>query len=470
MQIEGRVVFFYGGLRDIRTKLHPVLYLPAFLLGILKTVEHSPRCIEESSQGEKFTDLQLEFAVSRVVADIFTVYLLTSLLVLQTPTWVQVILCGSLVVTTTVCYCVYLGLRPTSTNSGDNHYSLLYQPNTDDMELEEYSSKHSLRDRIFILPGNTLRGSISSFIYKLWIFLFGLVCTKILLEDSWQRAGKGNIVSNWLSVPSHGAARGFDIVVSHYKEDFESLGAFIDGLRSISKINDLKPNLIIYTKNNQSDIYKIKGIMGASEVIVLPNEGRETATYFYHIMQRWEDLANHTLFIQAGPHNVDRVIDRLRSYFEPSRTGILDLGFRDLRLCNCLDCKDEFGWVDEARIIPDLMAEAHHVKCDKDTKVSISYKGQFVVSARRIRSVKKSIYESLNSKLVGDNRILLGGEEDRLDAPILGYTLERAWNVLFQCADQTGVRDICPSLTLNSASFHADLRKPRPEDCGCVDS
>ncbi|KAK6540556.1 hypothetical protein TWF694_009347 [Orbilia ellipsospora] len=368
------------------------------------------------------------------------------------------------------------GSKWISKGRAHQYYSPLYQASAvddDDLNPEEYGLPSKLLSDTSlhtVPPRNLLRGSMSSFIFKLWVFLLGLGCTKVFQENSSRNTPSTYVVSNEPKEISYRITRGLDIVVSHYSEDLESLNAFMSGLESIPKLNDLKPNLIIYTKNNASDISKIKDMAGASEVIVLPNEGREAATYFHHIIQRWDDLANHTLFIQADPHTPDRALGRLRSYFEPGRTGMLDLGFRDLRTCNCLDCIDAFGWADEARLIPDLMAKAHHVQCDKDTKVSISYKGQFIVSAKRTRSVQKSLYESLNSKLVGDHRIILGGDEDRLDAPVLGYTLERAWNVLFQCADQTGVRDMCPGLTLTSGAFLPDFRKPQPEDCGCLDT
>ncbi|KAJ6258837.1 hypothetical protein Dda_6891 [Drechslerella dactyloides] len=87
------------------------------------------------------------------------------------------------------------------------------------------------------------------------------------------------------------------------------------------------------------------------------------------------------------------------------------------------------------------MANAHGISCDENTRVSLTYKGQFIVSAKRIRSVAKEIYDKINAELSGDNRIRLGGEEDSDDKPVLGYTLERSWGILFKCADMTGIQD-----------------------------
>ncbi|KAF3941841.1 hypothetical protein ABW19_dt0201220 [Dactylella cylindrospora] len=259
-----------------------------------------------------------------------------------------------------------------------------------------------------------------------------------------------------------------DIVISYYKEDLEGVKNFIASIKGIPHIQNLAPNVIIYTKNNMSDMDDIKRVTRADKVRMLPNKGREGGTYLQHIIDQWGDLANHTLFVQAEPHGPNRVVARLRGYFDPSVTGMLDLGYRELRSCNCLDCRDEYGWTDQVGFIPDLMTEAHHLRCDEDTKVSLTYKGQFIVSAKRIRALRKELYESIQEKLIGDNRIEIGGNQDRADAPFFGYTIERSWNILFQCADLTGTRDMCPGLTTTDLPF-GDLRPAKPEDCSCLD-
>ncbi|KAF3920950.1 hypothetical protein ABW20_dc0106379 [Dactylellina cionopaga] len=340
----------------------------------------------------------------------------------------------------------------------------------EELELEDYITTHKL-----LMYGGTnaakrkhSKRTPYAFNLKLWIFFVGLVGTKLLSEKTAYSTRIDGITSNGSSNVSFQPTRRLDIVVSHYNEDAGKLGSLIDAIKAIPNIKGLEPNLIIYTKNNESDISEIMSLTGANQVTILPNEGREGGTYLHHIISRWDDLANHTLFIQAEPHSPSRIISRLKNYFEPTRTGMLDLGYRELRGCSCLDCRDEYGFRDETNFIPDLMATAHHIKCDENTRVDISYKGQFIVSATRIRSAKKALYESINNKLVGENRIKLGGAEDSLDAPVFGYAVERSWNILFQCADLTGAMDMCPGLTLLKTGF-GDLQRPNPEDCGCMD-
>lgn len=94
-----------------------------------------------------------------------------------------------------------------------------------------------------------------------------------------------------------------DIVVSMYEESVDSITAMMQELNKISLIAESDPRLIIYMKNEEVDVDVLKQETGAFEVIKRPNVGREGETYLYHITTRWDDLAKHTLFIQAGIHN-----------------------------------------------------------------------------------------------------------------------------------------------------------------------
>ncbi|KAF3903743.1 hypothetical protein ABW21_db0202824 [Orbilia brochopaga] len=408
----------------------------------------------------------------RGIIDILAVFISSFLPVLQTPTWIQII---SYISFTLVCSLgvIFFNRRVATT------IYLPALPNDTKIEIEEemeeYTALHEQSDEEEITDKwmeTRSKGARSGWLAKFWIFGIGLISTKLILEVTIpaRASNLGQADSGKASVTTFTPTRKLDLVISYYNEDLPALKAFVDAVSSIPKIQELQPHVIVYTKNNESNISEIRSSIGAHEVVLLPNEGREGGTYLHHIINRWADIANHTMFVQAEPHVSERIIHRLKGYFEPTRTGMLDLGFRELRGCSCLDCRDEYGWIDEAGLIPDLMAEAHGVNCDESTRLSLSYKGQFIVSAKRIRSVQKAIYEKLNKELLGEDRIRLAGhgEEDSVDKPVLGYTLERSWGILFQCADTTGSRDTCPGLTATSMGF-GDLRPARPEDCGCLD-
>ncbi|EPS37135.1 hypothetical protein H072_9272 [Dactylellina haptotyla CBS 200.50] len=453
---EGQMLVFRGGFHKILTTVPVHFLLPTVVLSVFDALSNAQYCQETRRDVGANSGSSTDIATSKAAMDVMCVFISSFSFFLQTPTWVQVLSYGSVVVLTSI---VSLLLRPSHPSS-----------QAEELELEDYNpTAKLLPETDQHAPKARQRvGYCFGFNLKLWVFLLGLIGTKVSLERPTRENRIDDITSIRPITYIPQSSRRLDVVVSHYNEDPTSIKSFIDNLKEIPTIRGLDPNVIIYTKNNEIDPAELKQASGAAEVTALPNRGREGGTYLHHIINNWGNLANQTIFIQAHPHVPNRVLRRLEKYFYPLRTGMLDLGYRDTRGCNCLDCRDEHGWVDEAGIIPELMAKAHHIKCDANTKVSISYAGQFVVSHQRIWAIKKSVYESLNDRLVGENRIKLGGDEDSPDAPFFGYTIERSWNALFQCADLTGVRDMCPGLAIFGSEF-ADLRPPTPEDCGCLD-
>ncbi|KAK6511096.1 hypothetical protein TWF481_000018 [Arthrobotrys musiformis] len=467
--LEGLILISRGGLQKLKADLHPVFLIPSIVLGILNALEGSESRRKESNDLEDFesADSQADYATSRATMDAVAVFVCTFLLFLQTPTWIQLISYGIIAIANTLI--VFIFCQSININTDLHQVEIAESEN---VELEDYSATRKLLDSEEIITRRKklrLQGSYYSFVLKLWILFASLLGTKLLLERS--SSDKG-LDGTFFQIPTPGSLEEIpkmDVVISYFKEDLKGVQSFLQELKSIPQIRQLDVNILIYTKNNESNLAKIRSLTMANDVIELPNEGREGGTYLHHILNRWGALANHTLFIQAEPHSRSQVLDRIKLYFDPFRTGMLDLGHRELRGCKCLDCRDEYSWSDTTGLIPDLMAQAHHIKCDENTQVATSYKGQFLVSSKRIRAAKRSLYETLNDKLVGKDRVLIGDPQvDRIDAPIFGYSLERSWNVIFQCADLTGVRDMCPGLTLLGTNF-GDFNDAHPGDCGCLD-
>tara|TARA_A100001015_G_C14323310_1_gene456449 strand:+ start:101 stop:412 length:312 start_codon:yes stop_codon:yes gene_type:complete len=69
----------------------------------------------------------------------------------------------------------------------------------------------------------------------------------------------------------------FQIVVSRYNED-------------ISWTEKYSPHVIIYNK----------GVDSIQNAISLPNVGRESHTYLYHIISNYHNLAERTIFVQGS--------------------------------------------------------------------------------------------------------------------------------------------------------------------------
>lgn len=267
---------------------------------------------------------------------------------------------------------------------------------------------------------------------------------------------------------NYSSASRFDIVVSMYSESPSSIKDMLDDIKRTTFLSTLSPNIIIYTKDPSADLSSIKEITGATIVESIPNLGREGGTYLHHMVSKWDTLAEQTMFIQAHPHNMRELLPRINSYLVPS-TGMLSLSFTGV-LCSCETCGDRWDWSDEFSLIPTLYSKIYHRTCTPDTNILLSYKGQFVASARRIRGVHKKVYESLLKAITSKDmqswshdQEIIRGREDTPDNPFLGFTVERIWGLLMQCATDGVVAAKCPSLL--SGMGHGG----QVADCQCLD-
>lgn len=93
-----------------------------------------------------------------------------------------------------------------------------------------------------------------------------------------------------------------EIVVARYKEN-------LDWLKKIKKSKDIK--ITIYNKGPDDIDFPF---------VPLPNIGRESHTYLYHIINNYDNLADQTIFCQGDPisHSPDfiNLINKYRTKFE----------------------------------------------------------------------------------------------------------------------------------------------------------
>lgn len=257
--------------------------------------------------------------------------------------------------------------------------------------------------------------------------------------------------------------RKLDIVVALYHEDLHQLSNHLSTITLLPTIASLDPNIVIYTKDSKATADSILDRVSADGIVHLPNRGREGGTYLSHIIENYDDLAEHTLFIQADIHNFRNFLRRLEDYFVPA-TGMLSLGFGGIT-CNLTDCTDPWKWHDTEGHLPRLYSELYGEPALAEA-ILLSYKGQFVVSARRIRSMGRYYYEYLREMLESEKSPWSGESSDPSrkggNAPMFGYTLERAWGLIFGCADGRIAVD-CPG------SWHTRRGGERDDTCQCLD-
>jgi hypothetical protein len=289
---------------------------------------------------------------------------------------------------------------------------------------------------------------------------FGIWCSFSYLNFSLDTRTAQNNHTPSLDLSYH-SKFDLDIVMSMYDEDPVSVAAMISELRRLPNIANKTTRVLIYFKGKGQDVYieALKHRTGATEMIHLPNIGREGESYLYHIISKYDDLAKHTLFLQAHVHNSWELKRRIGHYFVPN-TGMLNLGFSEA--CDCNDCWDRFGWHDN--VVSGLHQSVYNSTC---SDILLSYKGQFIVSAQRIRGSDPKIYSALQEALVDPDswahkEPYLRGRPDSMSAPRFGYTLERLWSILFQCSEMDIVEK-CPTL-LSGTRSGGEL-----SDCQCLD-
>lgn len=170
-----------------------------------------------------------------------------------------------------------------------------------------------------------------------------------------------------------------EVVVAQYRED-------------ISWTQALPYKVTVYTKNTG----------------LLPNIGREAHTYLYHIITRWNDLADYTAFVQGNPFDHSPgLIDRLAAFIgNPS-------GFDHLGMFRMV-C-DRGGWPQHGGLDVGGIADAVGIV---RTEYPFSAGAQFIVSRGCIRSRPLAFYHTLMSVLV-----------TRLDEAPWAY--ERLWESIF---------------------------------------
>ena len=336
-------------------------------------------------------------------------------------------------------------------------------------ELAEYAYHHRLplQAHTPILPKTPLFRSRAlkdflAFDLVVWSFSFLLIALGTLGNLNYMESMPSPHQSARLDVSLHPSAD-FDIVISMYKEDPLMVKALVTRLQEIPNIANRSTRLVIYTKDEDADVATLKSQIGATEIVPLRNVGRESETYLHHIISKWDNLATHTLFVQAHVHNPWEFFHRIDHYFT-SNTGMLSLGFVG-NVCDCLDCRDRWGWQD-SDIMPGIFREVYNTTTC--ATILLSYKGQFIASARRIRGISRRPYEYLHNALANPEswahkERYLRGRPDSMNAPLLGYTVERLWSVLMQCSDMN-VAQKCASLLSRTR------RGGSLGDCQCHDN
>jgi hypothetical protein len=208
---------------------------------------------------------------------------------------------------------------------------------------------------------------------------------------------------------SHGAEDSVELVVARYRED----ASWVAGLGF---------PYVVYDKSGDPGLF------------ALPNIGRETHTYLNHIVRRYPDFADYTVFLQAAPFgHIGEATgpEFLRARIEQNvRIGVKFTGFAWFKLkCDRLgrphamaEPENEGRWKGWGKDIPvgETYAKLFSGQVP-DTFLVTAPAGMLFVSRERILARPKRFYE----------RCLQLVEADPEDEHNTGHAFERLWQVVF---------------------------------------
>jgi hypothetical protein len=189
----------------------------------------------------------------------------------------------------------------------------------------------------------------------------------------------------------------FCIVVARYNENVKWTKQF--------------PNVIIYNKG-------ITILDDSYNEVCLDNVGREGHTYYTHICNNYENLADYTVFLQGNPFDHSpNIIANLTKYMDNKELSIdFELLSEQIHY-SCLDLECSKYW--QCRNIHNNWERVFGVNSGNHECI-FGAGAQFIVSKNKILQNKKEFYENIVKML-----------EYTID-PLEGYDIERFHKYIFR--------------------------------------
>ncbi|KAF7190082.1 hypothetical protein HII31_08413 [Pseudocercospora fuligena] len=271
------------------------------------------------------------------------------------------------------------------------------------------------------------------------LLLLVLFCTMHLLQPRHDatpaRRGRSNTSAD------------LDVVIAWYDEPYDHVIDTAALAFQASAAKELNVRTIVYNKGSLNETELRSRFPADHELVIrnLDNVGREGHTYLSHLLGDSNDFSPHTMFIQAEPHEPGYLQARLQDYLV-SNTGFLSLSYARNFCSDCDKCNDHSGWHVDGSVLRNIFERSNNGTSCGD--ISLTYRGQFVVSDGRMKRVDRALLLDLENRLLEDD--------------VFGYTLERIWGTLFKCPT---ISQRCPTLLSGWLGKFDDV-----SDCQCLDS
>lgn len=238
-----------------------------------------------------------------------------------------------------------------------------------------------------------------------------------------------------------------DVVIAWYDEPYDHVIDTAALAFQASAAKELNVRTIVYNKGSLNETELRSRFPADHELVIrsLDNVGREGHTYLAHLLGDSNDFSPHTMFIQAEPHEPEYLQARLQDYLV-SNTAFLSLSYARNFCSDCDKCNDHSGWHVDGSVLRDIFERSNNGTSCGD--ISLTYRGQFVVSDERMKQVDRALLLDLEDRLLEDD--------------VFGYTLERIWGTLFKCPT---ISPRCPTLMSGWLGKFDDV-----SDCQCLDT
>jgi len=196
-----------------------------------------------------------------------------------------------------------------------------------------------------------------------------------------------------------------EIVLSRYKNNMDWISEF-----KTSK-------LFIYDKSGESNKY-----------FQLPNIGRESHTYLFHIINNYNNLSDYVCFLQAYPfdHTLYRNGNQLANFIESFNKSIDYFPLGSNYKCDFSGRPHHIGLN-----IKELIFDNYFLSCPNE--IFFTPGGCMIVSKSAILCRKKEFYEKMIREFDrNDEKILFTeGEEKWRGLNQMPWILERVWGYIF---------------------------------------
>jgi hypothetical protein len=195
----------------------------------------------------------------------------------------------------------------------------------------------------------------------------------------------------------------YQIVVARYNEDISYLSLFAN-------------IMIVYNKGLPDTPLNF-------DTIKLPNIGRESHTYLYHIIQNYDNLSNMTLFIQGriDDHKLLPMIEYFKNEIFIARKSQHNIDLLKSPIAHSGKYLKDFknGTLKKSKYTPYEWINKIGIDISKLDNFEMIWGANFCISKKLIQKKPKVFYENLMKYVDYD----INPEE--------GHFFERSWNLIF---------------------------------------